>query len=120
MPVIARAKLGSLIEKVVTVPLALLTGVIVSVTLLSCSAGPYLIALVYMSKLEFVKSLFLLFIYNVIFASPLIIMLITMSIVEGHIRVIRRKRKRVARLLSLLEGTLLILLAIYLLISEWT
>jgi len=105
-----------LIERAITVPLAFLTGVIVSITL--CSAGPYLIALVYIGKLVFLNSIFLFLIYNAIFVFPLVVILVTMSVAKEYVRVMRRKRKGIVRVLSLLEGILLIVLAIYLLISE--
>ena len=118
LPEFIRFRIARIIERAVTVPLAFLAGVIVSISLLPCSAGPYLIALAYVSKLEFMRMLLLLLTYNAIFVVPLVLILVIVSTAEKRVRVIKKRRKRLAKMLSLMEGMLLISLATYLLIFE--
>jgi len=72
LPKFIKKRLREDIKHTVSVSLAFMFGVIVSLLLLPCSAGPYLVALYYMRKGSFTVVLSLLLLYNLIFVLPLI------------------------------------------------
>lgn len=87
-------------------------GLLATFTLLPCSAGPYIVFAGIASKLLLIQAATLLLIYNLVFISPLIIVL--MAILLGVSRQgIRDFLVRHNRILSIVAGILLIIVAIY-------
>ena len=87
-------------------------GLLATFTLLPCSAGPYIVFAGIASKLPLVQATALLIIYNLVFISPLIIVLtaILLGVSRQSIRDFLVKHNRI---LSIIAGTLLIAIAVY-------
>ncbi len=91
-------------------------GVIISFTLLPCSAGTYLAYAILISKVGRTLTLILLALYNIIFILPLLIILFTVgSITES--KSISQKIVQRSRELSMVAGAILIALGIYIIIG---
>ncbi|KUK17773.1 MAG: Uncharacterized protein XD54_0959 [Thermococcus sibiricus] len=91
-------------------------GVLISFTLLPCSAGTYLAYAILISKVGRTLTLILLALYNIIFILPLLIILFTMgSITES--KSISQKIVQRSRELSMAAGAILIALGIYIIIG---
>ncbi len=82
-------------------------GLIASLTLLPCSAGPYLIASVYLSHFPLLLQLLGLLVYNLVFISPIVAMAVAASVVAAY--------EAVRRILEPLSGPILIILGLYIL-----
>ena len=89
-------------------------GVMISFTLLPCSAGSYLIYAILISKIGKALTWILLGLYNIIFVLPLLIILFTVgSITES--KSLSQKIVQRSRELSMIAGSALIILGIYVL-----
>jgi len=113
-----RPKLQSLI-KGVTSPLgALTTGFLVSVFLLPCTSGPYLVVLGLLAEREnMARAISLLGLYNLIFVLPMII--ITFGMYFGiRAKRLEEWRQKNIRLLHLAGGAIMLFIGIYL-IYTW-
>ncbi|RLG46256.1 MAG: hypothetical protein DRO06_04720 [Thermoproteota archaeon] len=90
-----------------SVPTAFGAGLLVSVTLLPCSSGPYLVALSIMAEMPSAVRLALLALYNAIFVAPLfgILGLVTLL---GRARQVKRWRSKRLNVMNLAAGSLLI------------
>ena len=87
-------------------------GLLATFTLLPCSAGPYIVFAGIASKLSMIQAAILLIIYNLVFISPLIIVL--MAILLGVSRQsVREFLIRYNKILSIIAGLLLIAIALY-------
>ena len=87
-------------------------GLLATFTLLPCSAGPYIVFAGIASKLSIIQATILLIIYNLVFISPLIIVL--MAVLLGVSRQsVRDFLIRYNRVLSIIAGLLLIAIALY-------
>ncbi|NJE75737.1 cytochrome c biogenesis protein CcdA [Thermococcus sp. ES12] len=82
-------------------------GVIVSTTLLPCSAGSYLVYAIIISKAGKALAFLLLALYNLVFVLPLVVILLAMGSVTESKR-FSRAMVRHSRELSVIAGTLLI------------
>lgn len=92
-----------------------LMGMVVAVSLLPCTSGPYLIMLTLIGDIPFLTTLLILLIYNLIFIVPLLAILISTAVLHGIIKSIKIKRIEYTRLLNIIEGILLGILALYVL-----
>ncbi len=87
-------------------------GLLATFTLLPCSAGPYIVFAGIAAKLPMIQAAILLVIYNLVFISPLIIVL--MAILLGVSRQsVREFLIKYNRVLSVIAGLLLIAIALY-------
>ena len=94
---------------------AFAVGVMVSFTLLPCSAGSYLIYAILISKIGKALTWILLGLYNLIFVLPLLVILFTVgSITES--KSLSQKIVQRSKELSILAGSALIILGIYVLL----
>lgn len=89
-------------------------GVMVSFTLLPCSAGSYLIYAILISKIGRTLTWILLGLYNLIFVLPLLIILFTVSSIAES-KSLSQKIVRRSRELSMIAGFVLMLLGVYVL-----
>lgn len=96
--------------------LAFTLGILISLTLLPCSSGPYIVAMYVLSKLPFLSSFLYLVLYNVIFVLPLILITIGVAIASSKIRSIKKTRTKLPTIFEALSGILLILIGIYVLL----
>jgi len=92
--------------------LGFVLGCLVSLTLLPCSGGPYIIALYLLSRLSFSTALSYLLIYNAIFVAPLVLILAVATIV-AKAESLRRMYTKVPVVLDAVAGLLLIALGLY-------
>ncbi len=96
--------------------LAFTLGIIISLTLLPCSSGPYIVAMYVLSKLPFLSSLFYLILYNIIFVFPLILITTGVAVASSKIKTIKKTRTKLPTIFEALSGILLILIGIYVLL----
>ncbi|RLG07803.1 MAG: cytochrome c biogenesis protein CcdA, partial [Thaumarchaeota archaeon] len=107
---------SSLVDRVSTksaAPLAFGMGLIVSFTLLPCSAGPYLVALSLIAGLSDFERYSALAIYNLVFVVPLIFILISLGIAAQVSSKIKKFRSEKMTLLNLISASLLISICIW-------
>ncbi|AEK72467.1 transmembrane electron transport protein [Thermococcus sp. 4557] len=89
-------------------------GIIVSTTLLPCSAGSYLVYAIIISKAGKVLAFLLLALYNLVFVLPLVIILLAMGSVTESKRFSQAMVRR-SRELSVVAGILLIAIGVWVL-----
>lgn len=117
MPLFLRPKLKKLISKVTSPKGAFFMGIFVTLFLLPCTIGPYIIASGILSYLDIIKTLPWLLYYNIIFISPMI--LITLIVYFGYTTIERVSgwKEIHIRGLHLMAGLLLLILGILMLIG---
>jgi len=104
------------IEKAINPFSAAIAGMIVSVTLLPCTGGPYLVATAILAKLpNFLEALLLLVIYNLIFVAPLFLILLTIATLSTAARKIKEWRTKKLGIMEVVSGILLIAISLYML-----
>ncbi len=91
-------------------------GMIISLTLLPCSSGPYLVAMYALAKLPFYAALLYLLLYNVIFVAPLIGITASVAVASKKVRALMKTRTKLPRYFEALAGILLIAIGIYVLL----
>ena len=112
MPLKLRPKLKIWIEKITGTKGAFFIGLFVTIFLLPCTMGPYLIASGSLSGLEFIKTLPWLLIYNLIFVSPMIIITLLVYFGLSSTEELSDWKDRKIRYIHLIAGLLLIGLGI--------
>jgi len=121
VPLSWRPRLKSLIQSVTSVPGAFLVGFVVSLFLLPCTSGPYIVILGLLAK-SATKSyaIALLLLYNLIFILPMI--LITLAVYFGFTSAKKAEKWRTSKLkvLHLIAGTIILLLGIAMIIAILT
>ena len=121
VPMSWRPKLKSLIKGVTSVPGAFLIGFVVSLFLLPCTSGPYIVILGLLAKTA-TKSyaVLLLLMYNLIFVLPMI--LITLAVYFGFTSAEKAEKWRNSRLkvLHLIAGAIILLLGIGMIVAMIT
>ena len=118
VPLSWRPRLKGLIHRVVSVPGAFITGFAVSLFLLPCTSGPYIIILGLLAAVASRKyALLLLLLYNAIFVLPMV--LITLAIYFGFTTAEQAEAWRQGKLekLHLIAGIILLLLGLAMLFS---
>jgi hypothetical protein len=112
MPLKLRPTMKLIIKKITSVKGAFFTGVIVTLFLLPCTIGPYIIASGELSKISFLKTIPYLLIYNLIFILPMLA--ITFAIYFGVTTVdnVSGWKERNIKTLHLIEGLILTTLGI--------
>ena len=120
VPMKWRPKLKSLIKGVTSVPGAFLVGFAVSLFLLPCTSGPYIVILGLLAKTSTKNfALCLLILYNLVFILPMLI--ITLAIYFGFTTTKKAEewRKGKLKVLHLIAGIILLLLGIGMFIAMW-
>ncbi|MBU2590232.1 MAG: hypothetical protein KKB39_05725, partial [Nanoarchaeota archaeon] len=113
-----RPKMKSLLKHVTSIPGAFLIGFLISLFLLPCTSGPYIIILGMLAELTTRNhATMLLILYNLIFILPMII--ITLAVYSGFTTTEQAEewRKRKLKVLHLIAGIIILLLGIGMLIS---
>jgi cytochrome c biogenesis protein CcdA len=104
VPLSWRPKMKQLINSVTSVPGAFFVGFLVSLFLLPCTSGPYIVILGLLSQASTrLQATLLLLLYNLIFVSPMV--LITFLVYRGlasteKLEALRQKRLRVLHLIA--------------------
>lgn len=115
-----RPTLKKTLGKVTSVPGAFLIGFIVSLFLLPCTSGPYIVILGLLAKTATRQSALLwLVLYNVVFVSPMVA--ITLAVHRGMTTVERAEQWRTKHLrqLHLVAGIILLALGVAMIVSSW-
>lgn len=117
MPLSMRPKVKKWIHKITSPTGAFVIGFIVTLFLLPCTIGPYIIASGLLSQLGFLNALPWLLYYNVLFVLPMLI--ITVLVYWGFTRVqdVSGWKERNIKKLHLIAGILLFLVGIGLLVG---
>jgi cytochrome c biogenesis protein CcdA/glutaredoxin len=120
VPISWRPKLKQLIQHVTSIPGAFLIGFVVSLFLLPCTSGPYIVILGLLAKTETRTAAMLwLVLYNVVFVAPMIA--ITASVYFGLTTAEKAEAWRTSHLpaLHLIAGVIILLLGVAMLASVW-
>jgi len=104
-------------SKAASIPLAFAAGMVISVTLLPCSSGPYLVATSLLAGLPTYERLLLLGMYNLIFVAPLIGILLIVGALQKKVREVKAWRTKKLHVMNLVAGTLLVLICLYALLT---
>lgn len=112
MPVFMRPKVKKIIEGIVSPSGAFAVGAFVTIFLLPCTIGPYIIAGGILSMVELMETIPWLMIYNLIFVLPMII--ITLGVYIGFTTVenVSGWKERNIRYLHLIAGSVMLLLGV--------
>ncbi len=112
MPLKLRPKMKKLINGVTSPKGAFITGLFVTVFLLPCTIGPYVIAGGILSASELVKTIPPLLLYNLIFVLPMVIL--TFAVYKGFAKVedISGWKDRNIKKLHLVAGIIMLLLGV--------
>lgn len=112
VPMSWRPALKKLIGSVTSPLGAFFVGFLVSLFLLPCTSGPYIVILGLLAQNAFdQKALLYLFIYNLVFVSPMVI--ITILVYRGlDVKKAEEERQKRLRVLHLIAGVVLILMGI--------
>ena len=115
MPIWMRPKVKKIIDKITSPLGAFLIGFLVTIFLLPCTIGPYIIASGLLSEIGILKSISWLLYYNLIFVFPMII--ITFLVYFGFSRVedVAGWKEKNIKILHLIAGILLFLVGVALL-----
>ncbi len=120
VPLSWRPKLRQIVQGVTSVPGAFLIGFVVSVFLLPCTSGPYIVILGLLAETETRTGAMLwLLLYNIVFIAPMVG--ITLALYFGLTTVEKTEEWRTKNLetLHLVAGTIILLLGIGMLASLW-
>ena len=117
MPLFMRPKLKRIISKVTSPSGAFIIGFVVTLFLLPCTIGPYIVASGILAELGILGALPLLLYYNLIFILPMLI--ITLIIYFGFKKVgeVEGWKERNIKKLHLIAGSLLFLVGLAILIG---
>jgi cytochrome c biogenesis protein CcdA/glutaredoxin len=113
-----RPKMKSIIRGVTSIPGAFIIGIIISLFLLPCTSGPYIVILGLLGKIATRNyAVLMLLLYNLVFILPMLI--ITFGVSYGLMKTekIEEWRVRKLRKLHLVAGVIILLLGIGILIS---
>jgi len=117
MPLMLRPKVKRLIDKVTSPGGAFIMGILVTLFLLPCTIGPYIVASGLLSELGILGALPWLLYYNLIFVLPMIA--ITLIIYFGYAKVdeVTGWKDKHIRILHLVAGSLLFLVGVAILMG---
>jgi len=118
VPLSWRPKMKKLIRNVTSIPGAFLIGFIISLFLLPCTSGPYIVILGLLAKVATRNTaLLLLLLYNFVFILPMLI--ITLLIYFGFTTTEKAEewRKKKLKVLHLIAGIVILLLGIGMLVA---
>ena len=112
MPMSFRPKMREFVKKITSVKGAFIIGLLVTIFLLPCTIGPYLVASGELSKLSFFTTLPWLLLYNLIFILPMVIITLIIYFGLTSTEQVAEWRDRKIKKIHLIEGIILILLGI--------
>jgi cytochrome c biogenesis protein CcdA len=112
MPLFMRPKVKALISKATSPVGAFIIGLLVTIFLLPCTIGPYIIASGNLSQLSFSQTIPLLLLYNLIFVLPMIAITLIIYFSLATVEKISSWKEKNIRYLHLIEAVILIILGI--------
>ena len=117
MPLFFRPKVQNIIAKITSPLGAFGLGMFVTLFLLPCTIGPYIILGGMLSFGEFFKSLPILSLYNLIFILPMIVIVLLVFFGTKNVKQISTWREKNIRILHLIIGLVFILLGLSMLLG---
>lgn len=119
VPMSWRPKMKSILRHVTSPFGALVAGFMVSLFLLPCTSGPYVVVLGLLAeKVELAKTFSLLVLYNLIFVAPMIIITLAVSYFGIKAGKLESWRQENLKLLHFLAGVIMIGIGIYLIATH--
>jgi cytochrome c biogenesis protein CcdA len=115
MPILLRPKVKRIIEKVTSPYGAFITGFLVTLFLLPCTIGPYIVASGLISGLTFLETIPWLLYYNLIFLIPMLIIVLIVYFGFARVEDVSGWKERNIKKLHLIAGILLFLVGLGLL-----
>lgn len=112
MPMKMRPKVKSIIKKITSPKGAFIIGLFVTLFLLPCTIGPYIIASGKLSVLKFLQTIPWLLIYNIIFILPMLAITLIIYFSVTTVEKVSGWKEKNIQYMHLIEGTILILLGI--------
>lgn len=112
MPLFLRPKMKKLIAKITSPSGAFIIGIFVTLFLLPCTIGPYLIASGILSYMDILKTLPWLLYYNLIFILPMLAITIIIYIGYTTVEHVTGWKEKNIKILHLIAGILLILIGL--------
>jgi cytochrome c biogenesis protein CcdA len=117
MPIFLRPKVKRLIKDITSPLGAFLIGFIVTLFLLPCTIGPYIVASGLISELGFTKAIIWLIYYNLIFILPMVVITLLVYLGFSKVEDVSGWKDKNIKKLHLIAGILLFLIGISLLIG---
>ncbi|MFA5184426.1 MAG: cytochrome c biogenesis protein CcdA [Patescibacteria group bacterium] len=116
VPLSWRPRLKSLVKSITGPLSAFLIGFLVSLFLLPCTSGPYIVILGMLGHSEtFMKAVWLLLLYNLIFILPMIIISIGMYF-GMNVEKAEETRNKNLRILHLIAGVIMVIMGLFLIL----
>jgi len=112
MPLSFRPKMRNFVKKITSVKGAFIVGIIVTLFLLPCTMGPYIVASGDLSVLSFLQSIPWLLLYNLIFILPMIAITFIIYLGLASTEQVSEWKDRKIKKIHLIAGIILILLGI--------
>jgi len=117
MPLVMRPKVKRILSKVTSTKGAFLTGIIVTVFLLPCTIGPYIIAAGILSVFDMVQNVPILLLYNLVFVAPMIAIVGGVYLGLSKVQDIYQWKERNISKLHLIAGIVIVGLGVALLLG---
>jgi cytochrome c biogenesis protein CcdA len=117
MPIFLRPKVKRAIEKVTSASGAFIIGFLVTLFLLPCTIGPYIVASGLISGLKFIETIPWLLYYNLIFLIPMLIIIGIVYFGFARVEDVSGWKERNIKRLHLIAGILLFLVGLLLLLG---
>ncbi len=117
MPLFMRPKVKRIIDKITSPAGAFVIGFIVTLFLLPCTMGPYIVASGLLSNLGTLKAIPWLLYYNLIFVLPMLIIVFIIFFGFTRVEDVSGWKERNIRILHLIAGILLFLVGLALLLG---
>jgi len=112
MPLSIRPKVKKIISGITSPKGAFITGLFVTVFLLPCTIGPYIIAGGILSTLELIKTIPLLLLYNLIFVLPMVVITLIVYVGFAKIEDVNGWKDKNIRYLHLITGLIMFILGL--------
>lgn len=115
MPIFMRPKVKKIINKITSPKGAFIIGFLVTIFLLPCTIGPYIIASGILCEQGILNALPWLLYYNIIFVLPMLVIVLLIYLGFTRVQEVSGWKEKNIRLLHLIAGVLLFLVGISLL-----
>ena len=117
MPIFLRPKVKRIIDNITSTKGAFIIGFIVTLFLLPCTMGPYIVASGLLSNLGIVKALPWLVYYNLVFVLPMIAIVLLVYFGFSRVEEVSGWKERNIKKLHLIAGVLLFLIGLGLILG---
>ena len=119
VPLSWRPKMQEIIRKATSPWSAFGIGLLVSLFLVPCASGPYVVILGMLAeKVDMTKTLSLLVLYNFVFVLPMLIITLGMYFFNTKLSKIEKMRKENLRVLHLVAGVIMLAVGAYLIYTK--